>query len=70
MTFLEYIDDLVDKAQANVDDYEHFHDKRLADMRKMDPMDSFLYGVASGKLEATKNLRDVIVELMIRFEEP
>jgi hypothetical protein len=70
MTFLEYLDDLVDKAQANVNDYEHFHDKRLADIRNMDATDSFLYGVASGKLEATKNLRDLVEELMIRFEGP
>ena len=27
MTFLEYLDDIVDKAQANVEDYEAFHDK-------------------------------------------
>jgi hypothetical protein len=70
MTFLEYLDDLVDKAQVNVSEYESFHDKRLADIRNMAPTDSFLYGVASGKLDAIKNLRDLVTELMIRFEEP
>jgi hypothetical protein len=70
MTFVEYLDDLVDKAQANVDEYEAFHDKRLADIRNMAPIDSFLYGVASGKLETLRNVRDLIVELMDRYDNP
>lgn len=70
MTFTEYLDDLVDKAQANVDEYETFHDKRLADIRNMLPLDAFLYGVASGKLETLRNLRDLIIELMDRYDGP
>jgi hypothetical protein len=70
MTFLEYLEDLVDKAQANVEDYEIFYDKKLADLRNMNSVDSFLYGVASGKLDAVKHLRDLVTELMERFERP
>lgn len=70
MTFLEYLDDIVDKAQANVEDYEAFHDKKLADIRNMQPLDAFLYGVASGKLEASRSIRDLIEELMYRFDNP
>lgn len=70
MTFVEYLDNLVVKAEQNVAEYEAFHDKKLADLRNMNSVDSFLYGVASGKLDATKHLRNLIVELMDRFDRP
>jgi hypothetical protein len=68
MTFIEYLDDLARKERENVDEYENFHGNKLADIRSLDPMDSFLYGVASGKLSMAEDLRDLVVEMMLRFE--
>ena len=68
MTFIEYLEEQVDKAEENVQEYETFHDKRLADLRNMNPTDAFLYGVASGKLAMIKDLRDLIIEMMQRYD--
>jgi hypothetical protein len=62
-TLIEFLDDLIEKAQLNVYDYEEFHTNKLADIRKMDPMDSFLYGVATGKLDVARNMRALISEV-------
>jgi hypothetical protein len=70
MTFVEYLDDLVEKAETNVLDYEHFHGNKLANIPGMNPLDSFLYGIASGKLETLKNMRDLVIEMMDRYERP
>jgi hypothetical protein len=68
-TFTEFLDDLVDACQDNVDQYEEFHQGNLADIRKLEPMDSFLYGLASGKLDMVVSLRDLITELLIRYSD-
>jgi hypothetical protein len=67
MSLMEFLDDVVEKAQLNVYEYEEFHENKLADFRKWDSKDIFLYGVASGKLDMAKDLRDLIKELMDRF---
>ncbi len=64
MTFMDYLDELVNKAQLNVYDYEEFHQDKLANIPSMKPIDAFLYGVASGKLEMAKHLRNLIEDLM------
>lgn len=61
--YLDFIDGLIDKAKANVSDYEHFHGERLAHIPSMHPMDSFLYGVASGKLDQLVYLRSLFEAL-------
>lgn len=66
-TFTEFLDDLVDACQDNVDQYEDFHEGHLADIRKLDAMDAFLYGLASGKLDMALYLRDLVTELLVRF---
>jgi hypothetical protein len=58
--YLAFLDELVKKAQVNVWEYEEFHEDRLADIPSMNPMDSFLYGVASGKLQQLEYLRDMV----------
>ena len=60
--FLAFLDQLVDQAQINVWDYEEFHEDRLANIRDMNPMDSFLYGIATGKLQQVEYLRDMVAE--------
>jgi hypothetical protein len=55
--YLAFLDGLITKAQVNVLEYEEFHEDRLANIPAMDPMDSFLYGVASGKLDQLEYLR-------------
>jgi hypothetical protein len=70
MTFVEYLDDLVEKAQTNIDEYEGFHGNKLADFRKLESFDAFLYGVASGKLDTLKNMRGIVLEMMDRYERP
>jgi hypothetical protein len=67
MTFLEFMDALVAEDQENVEDYEHFHEDRLADIRKLAPMDAFLYGIATGKLDRSIFIRDLVKELMDQF---
>ena len=68
MNINEYLDAVVEELQQNVNEYEMFHDKKLLDIRKMEPFDSFLYGIATGKLAVAKDLRDLIKELMDRFD--
>ena len=63
-TLIEFLDDLVEKAQLNVYEYEEFHQDRLADIRKMDPFDSFLYGIATGKLDVATGMRDFIRDVI------
>ena len=48
---LDFIDELIKQAQVNVADYEEFHGDKLADIPRLPPLDAFLYGVASGKLD-------------------
>jgi hypothetical protein len=67
-TFTEFMDDLVDGCQDNVYQYEEFHEGRLADIRNLQPMDAYLYGVANGKLDMAVALRDLITELLVRYE--
>ena len=58
--YLAFLDELVKKAQVNVWEYEEFHEDRLAHIPSMEPTDSFLYGVASGKLQQLEYLRDMV----------
>lgn len=58
--FLAFLDELIGKAQVNVYDYEEFYQDRLANIPKMQPMDAFLYGVASGKLDQLEYLRTLV----------
>lgn len=60
--FSEFLDSLIDKAEANVQDYEEFHGPQLANIPDMNPMDSFLYGVGNGKLEQLKYLKLLVDE--------
>lgn len=58
--FLEFLEELINQAQLNVYDYEEFYEDRIADMRKMQPMDAFLYGVATGKLQQAEYFKQLI----------
>jgi hypothetical protein len=58
--FLEFLDNLIEQAQANVYDYEEFYEDRIADIRKMQPMDAFLYGVATGKLQQVEYFKQLV----------
>ena len=62
-TLIEFLDGLIEKAQLNVYDYEEFHTNKLADIRKLDPLDAFLYGIATGKLDTARNMRELIREV-------
>lgn len=57
---LEFISTLIEQAQTNVYEYEEFYEDRLADIRRMQPMDAFLYGVASGKLQQLEYIKQLI----------
>jgi hypothetical protein len=67
VTFTEFLDNLVDACQDNVDEYEGFYEGHLADIRRLDSMDAFMYGLASGKLDMAISLRDLITELLVRY---
>ena len=61
--FLRFLDDALDKMRVNLWEYEEFHgEEHLADMRRMNPMDAFLYGVARGKVDMLEDLRLTMVD--------
>jgi len=55
-----FLERLKEQAQVNVWDYEDFHEDKLADIRNLQPVDAFLYGVASGKLQQVEYLIQLI----------
>lgn len=59
---LDFLDDLLDEAQDNLTSYEEFDgDKfQLADFRKMEPFDAFLYGVANGKRDQLEFIKALV----------
>lgn len=67
--FLAFLESLIDQAQGNVWEYEDFHENRLANIPAMDPMDSFLYGVASGKLQQLEYLKQLVETRMEELGE-
>ena len=46
--FLDFLENIIQQTQSNVYEYEDFHGNHLAHIPSMDPMDAFLYGIASG----------------------
>ena len=58
--FLIFLDDLLEQAEVNIADYEEFHGDRLAHIPSMAPMDAFLYGVASGKLQQLEYIKQLV----------
>jgi hypothetical protein len=64
---LDYLDAMVKKDKENVQEYEGFHRDKLKDVRNLDPMDSFLYGIATGKLDRSISIRDLMKDLIYRF---
>lgn len=66
---LFFLEDLANQARSNVLEYEEFHGNNLANIKIMNPMDSFLYGVASGKLQQIQYLQDLIEARMEEFGE-
>jgi hypothetical protein len=58
--YLDLLDDIHDQAKTNVEEYEGFHQGRLANIRDMDPMDAFLYGIATGKLQQIDYIIDMV----------
>ena len=67
--FLAFLDELISKAQINVWEYEEFHEDKLAHIPSMNPLDSFLYGVASGKLDQLEYLRMMVESRMEELGE-
>lgn len=58
---LVFLEELIEQAQLNVWDYEEFHGKtKLANIPAMASIDSFLYGVASGKLQQLEYLKQMV----------
>jgi hypothetical protein len=60
--FLAFLDQLIDQAQINVWEYEEFYEDKLAHIPSMSPIDSFLYGIASGKLQILEDLKTMVEE--------
>jgi hypothetical protein len=58
--FLEFINMLLTKAEHNIHTWEEVGVNRMADFRKMDPWDAFLYGVASGKKDQLDYLKTLL----------
>lgn len=59
---LDHLDDLIDEAQDNLSTYEEFDGEmfQLADFRKMQPFDAFLYGIANGKKDQLEEIKAYI----------
>jgi hypothetical protein len=59
---LEYLENLIDEASENVATFEYYDGTtfKLADFRKMDPWDAFLYGIATGKKDQLELLYALI----------
>lgn len=59
---LEYLEDLIYEAASNVESFEQYDEDvfKLADFRKMDPWDAFLYGIATGKKDQLELLYTLI----------
>lgn len=60
----DFLDDLIEAAQDNLKSYEDFDGEKfqLADFRKMDSWEAFLYGVANGKRDQLEHLKDYVEE--------
>lgn len=58
--YLDLLDDLIEQAKINVWEYEEFHEDKLANIPNLNPMDSFLYGIASGKLQQLEYLKQMV----------
>jgi hypothetical protein len=58
--YLIFLEELIEKARVNVLDYEEVYEDHLANIPKLPPLDAFLYGVASGKLQQLEYLRDMV----------
>ena len=67
LSLIEYLGELVEKDKDNVKTYEDFHENKLANIRDMNPLDSFLYGVACGKLDRSREIKELIEELLHKF---
>jgi len=67
LSLIDYLKQLVVKDKENVKSYEDFHGKNLSNLDKMNHTDCFLYGFACGKLERSREIKDLIEELLNRF---